>query len=85
MTRAIVRYSIDGSSETANRARAALEVNSAFHKVGTGAYEARGPDESEIISRLGHLLEVLKERPGGGRLDHLWIYLDTPLDTGSDT
>ncbi|MGP8241342.1 MAG: hypothetical protein ACLQQB_06215 [Solirubrobacteraceae bacterium] len=74
--RAIVRYSIDGSSETANRARAALELEpSKFHKVGTGAYEATGPID-ELIPKLRHLLEVLERLPGGGTVDHLWIYLD---------
>jgi hypothetical protein len=77
MARAIVRFSIDGEAgnETANRARAALELDSAFHRIGTGSYESHS-SASQLLHRIEHLLQVLREMPGGGDLDHLWVYLD---------
>jgi hypothetical protein len=77
MARAIVRYSIngEGSNDTGNRAREGLEA-SGFEKIGTATFEADGAETRELIAALRALLAVLERPPGGGSLDHLWVYVD---------
>ncbi len=79
MARAIVRYSINGESSniTGNAARGALWEHGGFERSGTASFDADGPQE-DLVTALRALLEVLDEMPGGGTLDHLWIYLDEP-------
>jgi hypothetical protein len=79
MARAIVRYSISGeqSNITGNAARGALAD---FDKPGTALYEAEG-SPADLIAALRDLLDVLEDPPGGGEVDHLWIYFDQTGDS----
>ena len=79
MARAIVRFSINGeqSNVTGNQIRTLLE-NNGFDRVGTASYDADEMGTDQIVAALGELLQVLENPPGGGHLDHLWIYVDTP-------
>jgi hypothetical protein len=79
MARAIVRYSINGESRntTGNAARSALQEGG-FEKIGTGSFEADGITMPGAISALADLLTVLLDPPGGGTVDHLWVYVDEP-------
>jgi hypothetical protein len=82
MARAIVRYSINGetSNVTGNAARMLLQ-NQAFDRLGTASFEADGPPQHDLLDTLRNLLVILENPPGGGSLDHLWIYLDEPDDS----
>jgi hypothetical protein len=77
--RAIVRYSINDekSNVTGNQASQILE-DAGFAKIGTASFEADVPDQEALVDALSRLLVILRNPPGGGRLDHLWIYLDHP-------
>lgn len=77
MARAIIRYSIDheGSNVTGNAVRGALQ-DARFEHAGTATFDARERSPADLISALRRTLEILDERPGGGEVDHLWIYMD---------
>lgn len=79
MARAIVRYSINGeqTNVTGNAARKHLEAGG-FDRLGTASFEADGANQGALVLALRQLLEILEDPPGGGWLDHLWIYLDDP-------
>lgn len=79
MARAIIRYSINGeaSNATGNQVRGRLG-EADFEWVGTASFEAEGPDVDELLDALGDVLRTLKSPPGGGTVDHVWIYLDSP-------
>jgi hypothetical protein len=79
MARAIVRYSISNekSNVTGNAARDAL---AGFGKPGTALYECED-SPAALMAALRGLLEVLEDPPGGGEVDHLWIYFDQTGDS----
>jgi len=79
MARAIIRFSIDGETTnvTGNQIRTLLQDNG-FDKIGTASYDADGMAAVQIVAVLRELLPILEAPPGGGQLDHLWIYLDQP-------
>ena len=77
MPRAIIRFSLDGerSNITGNAIRKELEYFGA-DRIGTGAYELETPDLEALIAAMQDTLETLKHPSGGGRVDHIWLYLD---------
>lgn len=79
MARGIIRYSIDGepANATGNQVRKKLE-DGGWAKIGTAAFDAIDIDPADLVATLGEVLELLKAPPGGGVLDHLWIYIDSP-------
>jgi hypothetical protein len=80
--RAIVRYSINGetSNVTGNEAAKVLK-DAGFDRIGTASWEGDIPDQGAVVDALQKLVTILRDPPGGGRLDHLWIYLDHPEET----
>jgi hypothetical protein len=80
VARATVRYSFDGETTNVSgtRARTQLEGNG-FSRLGTASLEAYG-DVPDLVAALRELLDVLENPPGGGTLDHAWIYLDGLAD-----
>ena len=79
MARAIIRFSIDNESSnvTGNQIRDLLQ-DKGFDKIGTASFDTDGMDTASIVAVLRELLPILETPPGGGRLDHLWIYVDQP-------
>lgn len=79
MARSIVRYSIDGekTNATGNEARKILE-SAGFEKIGTASFEALDVDQAILLAALAQLTNLFANPPGGGRVDHLWVYLDEP-------
>lgn len=66
----------EGSNTTGNAARARLE-DAGFERQGrTAALESDDLDVPTIMDALRDLLDILESPPGGGTLDHLWIYVD---------
>ena len=82
MARAIIRYSLDSdaSNATGNQIRTDLEA-AGFEKIGTASFEAWGIAQGDALNALDALFETLKNPPGGGNLDHLWVYFDDPDDS----
>jgi hypothetical protein len=78
MARAIIRYSLDGdaSNQTGNEARSILE-GAGFDRIGTASFEG-DCDQAAMLATLEQLIDVLRRAPGGGTLDHLWVYVDVP-------
>lgn len=79
MARAICRCSLnaDTSNVTGNEVRSQLE-EAGFDRLGTASTECDDALEADLFNALRDLLDVLGRRPGGGKLDHLWVYLDDP-------
>lgn len=79
MARAIIRWSVngEGSNQTGNAITKELEANG-FGKIGTAAYEAEDAPLPTILTGIRQALDRLENPPGGGSLDHVWIYVDTP-------
>ena len=89
MARGIVRYSLDrdGGNVSGNKARAALEVDGTFSRIGTGALEADGPSFPQIAARLRHFLEEMEAAHASDRaitVDHVWIYVDNATQSGTE-
>ena len=78
MARAIVRWSINGEANghTHNQVTQALS-NNGFSSVGTAAYEAEDAPLDVIHTGIQAVLAILTNPPGGGTLDHIWIYVDS--------
>jgi hypothetical protein len=49
-----------------------------FDRVGTASYDVEGMNTDSIVEVLQDLLAIFRNPPGGGELDHLWIYVDQP-------
>lgn len=77
MARGIVRWSIGGENNNATglRIRKVLE-DAGFDRMGTGTWEADGPPTADVIDAIQDALDLMKHPPGGGQLDHVWIYVD---------
>lgn len=77
MTRAIVRWSISGEQNNATglQIRKVL-TNAYFARRGTGTWEIDGAPTHHVIDAVQDALELMKNPPGGGNLDHVWIYID---------
>lgn len=83
VARAIVRYSIngEGSNVTGNEARGLLQ-QAGFERHGrTAAFEAEDLDVPSLMAALRALLDTLENPPGGGAIDHLWVYVDQADDS----
>lgn len=77
MARAILRWSVSGEKNNATGLAVRKTVEQAgFERRGTGSWEADGPGTSDLIDALQQALDDLRAAPGGGRVDHVWIYLD---------
>lgn len=76
----IVRYSLDGetANKTGNEIRANLEA-AGFSKIGTASFDAEDISHADARDALRGLLDTLESPPGGGALDHLWVYFDHPV------
>jgi hypothetical protein len=55
--------------------RKALE-DEGFDLVGTGSYEREGASFADLADALTSALAILKAMPGGGKVDHVWTYVD---------
>jgi hypothetical protein len=77
MARAILRYSIGGekSNQSGNAVRKALEAVG-FERVGTGSWELDGPPTAHLVAYVQQAMDIMKHPPGGGILDHVWVYID---------
>ena len=78
MARAIIRYSMNGekSNETGNAVGKILK-DAYFVKAGrTACYEADGVSAVEAVKAIKRALDLLATPPGGGRPDHVWVYVD---------
>lgn len=82
MARTIIRYSLDSdaSNATGNQIRTDLQAVG-FEKIGTASFEVWDIDQDAALNALDELFQTLKNPPGGGKLDHLWIYFDEPDDS----
>ncbi len=79
MARAIIRWSVNGerSNQTGNEVVGRLQ-QAGFERVGTASYEVDGAPMRHLVAALRDALDVLERPIGGGRLDHLWVYVDNP-------
>lgn len=79
MTRAIIRYSLDGGNSTiaTNELRRML-ARRGFSKIGNEAFEADDISLEDALDGIRDALDKLQNAPGGGDLDHLTIHLDQP-------
>lgn len=79
MARAIIRYSVDGerSNRTGNIVDQGL-AEAQFDKLGTRTWELTDAPIDHALVAIQDALEVLRNPPGGGTLDHVWVYVDTP-------
>ena len=77
MGRAIIRFSMDNdrSHVTGNLVRKEL-TDAGFEKIGTASFEADDLPQDQIFDALNKAVKILRDAPGGGTLDHLWIYVD---------
>lgn len=77
MARAIIRWSIneDTSNVTGNAVTEILKSANA-DKLGTALYEVSGASKDDLFDTLERVLAVLRTPPGGGPVDHLWVYAD---------
>ena len=76
MTRAIVRFSLDGDGGgTNNDVRKCLR-NAGFVRTGTSTFECEHDDQAVALEALSEMLAILGNPRGGGTVDHVWIYLD---------
>jgi hypothetical protein len=75
--RSIINYSFEGegSNVSGNAVREALEA-AHFEKLSTASYHTEGRTEDELVDALTDVLGIIREPPGGGRVDHLWVYRD---------
>jgi hypothetical protein len=53
-----------------------------FDKVGTASFDAADAEIGDVLSGLKALTTLLENPPGGGTLDHLWVYVDDPQPPG---
>ena len=51
-----------------------------FTRIGTASFEVPDEPMADLLSILQELLanHLTEPTPGGGRIDHLWVYLDQP-------
>ena len=78
MARAIIRYSFDRDNGTTNtQIRNMLEAKG-FDKIGTSSFEADNLPQPSILDALEEVVDLIRVAPGGGTLDHLWVYVDEP-------
>lgn len=77
MARAIIRWSFSGepSNVSGNAVRKRLR-ESGFDRTGTGSAEATDLSTASAIGGIEDALDVMLHPPGGGRLDHVWVYID---------
>lgn len=85
MARAIINYSFEseGSNVSGNAVRKVLE-DADFEKLSTASYQTEGRTEDELVDALESVLEIIRQPPGGGSIDHLWVYLDGTTPPESD-
>jgi hypothetical protein len=78
MARAIVRYSVSGeaSNATGNQVRGILEAVGFERRGRTAALEVDGAALPDIFQAIRDALDLLEAPPGGGTLDHVWVYVD---------
>lgn len=69
--------------KTQQAIRKHLRDDCGYETAGRATVEGDG-NVAEIMQQLRTLLEILEASPGGGVLDHLWIYVDTPDYEGYD-
>jgi hypothetical protein len=62
---------------TQQRVREHLRDACGYEISGRATVEGNG-ELGALIDHLRQLLDIIEEAPGGGVLDHLWVYLDTP-------
>jgi len=80
MARSLIRFSVNDEQNNATglAVRATLE-GGGFVRIGTGTFEANGPAPHALVATLRAALDQLGQPPGGGVLDHFWVYLDNPV------
>jgi hypothetical protein len=79
MARAIVRYSFNGPTATSSPKRTLIRNflrDSGFVRVGTASWEITEEPLPALMEKLQSVMTELKDLPEGGKLDHLWIYID---------
>ncbi len=59
------------------RIREYLRDEREYEVSGRATVEGSG-DLLTLLADLRRVLDIVEEAPGGGTLDHLWVYLDTP-------
>lgn len=79
MARVIIRTAMHEGEpgKTQDAIRKHLRNACGYETAGRATVEGDG-DVAEIMQQLRTLLEIIEQSPGGGVLDHLWIYVDTP-------
>lgn len=81
MYRATIRYSIDGeSSSRTNRAVKKQLQDDGFLPAGTATHELETPSLGAAIGALKGALDTIVDAPGGGALDHVWIYISQVVE-----
>lgn len=79
MARVIIRTAMHEGvpGQTQSRIRKHLREECGYETAGRATVEGSGTVE-EIADQLKQLIDIIANPPGGGTLDHLWIYVDTP-------
>lgn len=78
VARLIIRWSIEHekSNQTGNAIRDIVKPLG-FNAVGTASWEGVG-DTQSLLKALTVVIRTLHDMPGGGEVDHVWVYLDNP-------
>ena len=83
MARAIVRYSMNGSSGKGTRAEIRKFLTGLqFRSVGTATYESPDVDLKLALASMQKVLAILLS---AGHLDHVWVYVDTASTDPSES
>lgn len=78
MARAIVRCSFDDDYGSAARNAVAIDIfeREGWRKIGTLSYDTEHASVDAILAVVGKIITRLRNLPGQGTLDHVWIYVD---------
>lgn len=71
-----MRFSLDGDTGFTNNHVARCLRAAGFEKTGTSTFECEHDDQPGVLEALSDMLAILREPPGGGTVDHVWVYLD---------
>lgn len=79
MARAIFRSSVNGPSPNNIQLQLRKELEAVgFIRIGTGCYEGEFDTDEEALEATMVGIDFLARLPAGFRVDHMWVYLDTP-------
>lgn len=81
--RSIIRFSVDGESNSALRNKLAKVLTDAgyvLNKHVTATYETANISEADLALTMSEFWATAISAPSGVKVDHVWMYADNPPD-----